>query len=483
MLDPTALGLDEAESRALFASAGELLDERRLRRRLGRARPLVRGARRPAGARHRVARPRHRPQRRSLAARVGRGGDDETRASRRCCGACRARRSSSSTATPSTRRARSAASRGQLVLAERLRPAPGGRAPRDARDRRRVAARAAARRRLGGVGRGLAAARRRPIARAARAARARRGGDADAVRRAQRRALRARAALALAAPAPALARGRAHARARRACEAAMRHDADSTRHPRRAAAHRVGARAGGRASAAGAPVRGARRARAPTSSTTAWRACCRPPACSARPTAAALLADAIGAGSRICVVADYDCDGATACAVVLRGLRLLGADPATLSYVVPDRRIHGYGLTPQIVDLALEREAPDVLLTVDNGIASLEGVAHARRAGLAVVITDHHLPASVDGEVALPDADVHRQSEPAGLQLREQAPRRRRRRLLRAAGAARRAARARRVRTSPSSRGSMRCSTWSRSAPSPTSSASIATTAAWSRRA
>src|SRR6187455_32913 len=122
--------------------------------------------------------------------------------------------------------------------------------------------------------------------------------------------------------------------------------------------------------------------------------------------AAVLLADAIGAGSRICVVADYDCDGATACAVVLRGLRMLGADPATLSYVVPDRRVHGYGLTPQIVDLVVA-EGADVLVTVDNGIASFEGVAHAQAAGLAVVITDHHLPVKGDdGAVALPPADV-----------------------------------------------------------------------------
>jgi len=121
--------------------------------------------------------------------------------------------------------------------------------------------------------------------------------------------------------------------------------------------------------------------------------------------AAVLLADAIGAGSRICVVADYDCDGATACAVALRGLALLGADPATLCHVVPDRRVHGYGLTPQIVDLVLAQNA-DVLMTVDNGIASLEGVAHAQAAGLAVVITDHHLPVR-DGDVAvLPAADV-----------------------------------------------------------------------------
>ncbi len=121
--------------------------------------------------------------------------------------------------------------------------------------------------------------------------------------------------------------------------------------------------------------------------------------------AAVLLADAIGAGSRICVVADYDCDGATACAVALRGLRMLGATPATLSYVVPDRRVHGYGLTPQIVDLVLAQGA-EVLMTVDNGIASLDGVAHAHAAGLAVVITDHHLPVQGDFGVVLPAADV-----------------------------------------------------------------------------
>jgi len=122
--------------------------------------------------------------------------------------------------------------------------------------------------------------------------------------------------------------------------------------------------------------------------------------------AASLLADAIGAGSRICVVADYDCDGATACAVTLRGLKMLGADPSTLAYVVPDRRVHGYGLTPAIVDLAIATAAPDVLVTVDNGIASLDGVAHAAAQGLTVVVTDHHLPAQQDGRVVLPEADV-----------------------------------------------------------------------------
>ncbi|MDO8418603.1 MAG: single-stranded-DNA-specific exonuclease RecJ [Rubrivivax sp.] len=118
-----------------------------------------------------------------------------------------------------------------------------------------------------------------------------------------------------------------------------------------------------------------------------------------------LLADAIEQRQRICVVADYDCDGATACAVALRGLALLGADPALLGYVVPDRVVHGYGLTPAIVDLALPSR-PDVLVTVDNGIASLAGVAHARACGLRVLVTDHHLPAVSEGEVTLPDADV-----------------------------------------------------------------------------
>ncbi len=121
--------------------------------------------------------------------------------------------------------------------------------------------------------------------------------------------------------------------------------------------------------------------------------------------AARFLADAIAARRRICVVADYDCDGATACAVALRGLRMVGAAAESLGYVVPDRAVHGYGLTPTIVDLALAQR-PDVLLTVDNGIASVEGVAHARALGLSVVVTDHHLPARVADRTVLPDADV-----------------------------------------------------------------------------
>jgi single-stranded-DNA-specific exonuclease len=121
--------------------------------------------------------------------------------------------------------------------------------------------------------------------------------------------------------------------------------------------------------------------------------------------AARLLADALAAGRRIVVVADYDCDGATACAVALRGLRLLGAGPGTLGYVVPDRSVHGYGLTPAIVELARAQRA-EVLVTVDNGIASLEGVAHARALGMLVLVTDHHLPARRGDTVELPEADV-----------------------------------------------------------------------------
>ncbi len=113
--------------------------------------------------------------------------------------------------------------------------------------------------------------------------------------------------------------------------------------------------------------------------------------------AASLLADAIEAGARLLIVADYDCDGATACAVGLRALRAFGGE---VGYLVPNRFEYGYGLTPAIVELAAPLE-PDVLITVDNGIASVEGVAAAREAGIATVITDHHLP----GE-QLPEADV-----------------------------------------------------------------------------
>ena len=119
--------------------------------------------------------------------------------------------------------------------------------------------------------------------------------------------------------------------------------------------------------------------------------------------AATLLANAIEADKKLCVVADYDCDGATACAVAVRGLRLLGAHH--VDYLVPDRVVDGYGLTPPISE-RVKASGADVLITVDNGIASLEGVATARALGLQVLVTDHHLPAVVNGQTVLPQADV-----------------------------------------------------------------------------
>jgi single-stranded-DNA-specific exonuclease len=101
-----------------------------------------------------------------------------------------------------------------------------------------------------------------------------------------------------------------------------------------------------------------------------------------------LLADAIARGRRILIVADYDADGATACALGVRALRAFGADAR---YLVPDRFVLGYGLSPELVDLAAGLR-PELLVTVDNGIASVEGVARARALGIATLITDHHLP-------------------------------------------------------------------------------------------
>lgn len=112
--------------------------------------------------------------------------------------------------------------------------------------------------------------------------------------------------------------------------------------------------------------------------------------------AANLLADVIEAEARMLIIADYDCDGATACAVGIRALRALGAH---VSYLVPDRFKLGYGLSPDLVDMAA-RQHPDLIITVDNGITSIEGVARAREYGIATLITDHHLP----GET-LPEAD------------------------------------------------------------------------------
>jgi single-stranded-DNA-specific exonuclease len=123
--------------------------------------------------------------------------------------------------------------------------------------------------------------------------------------------------------------------------------------------------------------------------------------------AAQLLADAMQDKRAICIVADYDCDGATACAVAVRGLRLLGQALSfnRVSYLVPDRVVDGYGLTASIAE-RVKASGADVLVTVDNGIASIEGVARARALGLQVLVTDHHLPALIDGQIRLPEADV-----------------------------------------------------------------------------
>jgi len=112
-----------------------------------------------------------------------------------------------------------------------------------------------------------------------------------------------------------------------------------------------------------------------------------------------ILADAIEKGQPLMVVADYDCDGATACTVAYTGLKALGAK---VDYLVPNRFIHGYGLTPSVVDLVAEaRPRPQWIITVDNGIASIDGVKAANALGIGVLVTDHHLPLP-SGE--LPDA-------------------------------------------------------------------------------
>ncbi len=114
--------------------------------------------------------------------------------------------------------------------------------------------------------------------------------------------------------------------------------------------------------------------------------------------AAVLLAEAISANKRILIVGDFDADGATSTALGISALRALGA--SHVDYLVPNRFEYGYGLTPEIVALAAERQ-PDVIITVDNGISSIEGVAAARALGIATLVTDHHLAGR-----ELPAADV-----------------------------------------------------------------------------
>lgn len=136
----------------------------------------------------------------------------------------------------------------------------------------------------------------------------------------------------------------------------------------------------------------------PDQTSLAWPSLIPPAQLTHTGRAAEILADAIQARKRILIVADYDCDGATACAVGIRALREMGA---IVDFLVPNRFETGYGLSPAVVELACNHASgkPDMLLTVDNGIASVDGVAAANAAGMGVVITDHHLPGDI-----LPDA-------------------------------------------------------------------------------
>jgi single-stranded-DNA-specific exonuclease len=114
------------------------------------------------------------------------------------------------------------------------------------------------------------------------------------------------------------------------------------------------------------------------------------------PSMAKLLADAIAQGKKLLIIGDYDADGATATAVAIRGLRSMGAN---VDFLVPNRFEYGYGLTPEIVALAAQSK-PAIIITVDNGIASVEGVLAANALGIAVLVTDHHLPGEVTPQAA-----------------------------------------------------------------------------------
>ncbi len=116
------------------------------------------------------------------------------------------------------------------------------------------------------------------------------------------------------------------------------------------------------------------------------------------PEAVSILADAVVAGAKIIIVGDFDADGATSSALAVLALRAMGT--TTVDFLVPNRFEYGYGLTPEIVAVAAAQH-PDVIVTVDNGISSIEGVQAARDLGIAVVVTDHHLAGS-----ELPDADA-----------------------------------------------------------------------------
>jgi single-stranded-DNA-specific exonuclease len=112
-----------------------------------------------------------------------------------------------------------------------------------------------------------------------------------------------------------------------------------------------------------------------------------------------LLEKALLSDKRILIVGDFDCDGATASVVAVKSLRLMGAK--YVDFLVPNRFEHGYGLSPEIVELAIQEKQPDLIITVDNGISSFDGVALAKASAINVIITDHHLPSET-----LPEADA-----------------------------------------------------------------------------
>ncbi|CAC9652316.1 single-stranded-DNA-specific exonuclease RecJ [bacterium endosymbiont of Bathymodiolus sp. 5 South] len=112
-----------------------------------------------------------------------------------------------------------------------------------------------------------------------------------------------------------------------------------------------------------------------------------------------LLEKALLSDKRILIVGDFDCDGATASVVAVKSLRLMGAK--YVDFLVPNRFEHGYGLSPEIVGLAIQEKQPDLIITVDNGISSFDGVALAKASAINVIITDHHLPSET-----LPEADA-----------------------------------------------------------------------------
>ena len=114
-----------------------------------------------------------------------------------------------------------------------------------------------------------------------------------------------------------------------------------------------------------------------------------PDALKGMPAAVELLEEALESAQRLLIVADFDADGATSCALAMTALRAFGC--AHVDYIVPNRFEYGYGLTPEIVELA-QAKTPDLIITVDNGISSIDGVAAANAAGIKTLVTDHHLP-------------------------------------------------------------------------------------------